>query len=402
MGRSSIFANFLFEIVEAILYNWLELVRKRLKMDISKRLKIARKAVGYTLDEVAQNTGIAKSSLSEFENSRREPKFSHLSKLAEQYRRTIEFFLTEEPLVENIFLWREKSDDQKSRIQAEVEFQQLCEQYHNLEIITNELNKTNLPVINERACSPEDFSFEKAEDLASTTYKDFGNGEIPGAALKSRLEEKYCVKIFYLDFKGSAISTLSSEYGPAIMLNSQNKKTRRSFDLAHELFHILTWKLFRKPKEISSEPSQREETLANIFASKLLMPEDVLKHKINQCKNSSGGITIEKLQDISREFVVSTEALFWRLNRLYNWNTADTKKYIQLGKQLNHIYRPIESQKPDKYPERYCDLARRALNEGKLSLLQFAKYMELTYKEAEKYLTDENDVSKKEIQISIT
>jgi len=261
-------------------------------MDISKRLKIARKAVGYTLDEVAQKTGIVKSSLSEFENSIREPKFSHLSKLAEQYRKTIEFFLTDEPLVENIFLWREKPEDQKSRIQAEAEFQQLCKQYHNLEIITNELNKTNLPVSDKEACSPEDFSFEEAEDLASTTYKDFGNGEIPGAALKGRLEEKYCVKIFYLDFKGSAISTLSNEYGPAIMLNSQNKKTRRSFDLAHELFHILTWKLFRKNKENSVEPSQREEKLANIFASKLLMPEDVLKHKINQHKNISGGSRI--------------------------------------------------------------------------------------------------------------
>lgn len=371
-------------------------------MDISKRLKIARKAAGYTLDEVAQKTGIVKSSLSEFENSIREPKFSHLSKLAEQYRKTIEFFLAEEPLAENVFLWRGKPDDQTSRTQAEVEFQQLCKQYHNLEIITNERNKTNLPALDERACSPEDFSFEEAEDLASITYKDFGNGEIPGAAFKGRLEEKYCVKIFYLDFKGSAISTLSNEYGPAIMLNSQNKRTRRSFDLAHELFHILTWKLFRKNKGTSVEPSPREEILANIFASKLLMPEDVLKQKINQCKTSSGGVTIEKLQDISREFVVSTEALFWRLHRLYNWDTTDTKKYIELGKQLNHIYQPIESQKPDKYPERYCDLARRALNEGKLSLLQFAKYMELTYKEAEKYLTDENDVSKKEIQISVT
>ena len=113
-------------------------------MNISERLKIARKAVGYTLDEVAQKTGIVKSSLSEFENNKREPKFSHLSKLAEQYRKTIEFFLTDEPLVENIFLWREKPEDQKSRIQAEVEFQQLCKQYHNLEIVTNELNKTNL------------------------------------------------------------------------------------------------------------------------------------------------------------------------------------------------------------------------------------------------------------------
>ena len=75
-------------------------------MEIGKRLKIARESIGYTQAKVAQETGIGESSISAFENSEREPKFSQLSKLAEVYKRTIEFFLTDEPLIENLMLWR--------------------------------------------------------------------------------------------------------------------------------------------------------------------------------------------------------------------------------------------------------------------------------------------------------
>ena len=52
-------------------------------MDIGNRLKIARKAIGYKQQKVSELTDIGVSSLSEFENNEREPKFSQLSKLAE-------------------------------------------------------------------------------------------------------------------------------------------------------------------------------------------------------------------------------------------------------------------------------------------------------------------------------
>ena len=45
-------------------------------MDIGARLKIARDAIGYTLKKAAQESGVGESSISEFENNRREPRFS--------------------------------------------------------------------------------------------------------------------------------------------------------------------------------------------------------------------------------------------------------------------------------------------------------------------------------------
>ena len=97
-------------------------------MQIVERLKIAREAIGFTLERAAKESGIGVSSLSEFENDKREPRFSHLSKLAHLYRKTVEFFLTDEPIIEDVMLWRDKPGGEESK-RTEAEFKHLCEQY---------------------------------------------------------------------------------------------------------------------------------------------------------------------------------------------------------------------------------------------------------------------------------
>jgi len=56
-------------------------------MQIGQRLRLARQAVGYTIQKASREAGIGESSISEFENSKREPKFSQLAKLAEAYKK---------------------------------------------------------------------------------------------------------------------------------------------------------------------------------------------------------------------------------------------------------------------------------------------------------------------------
>lgn len=369
-------------------------------MDIGARLKRARESIGYTLDKVEQESGIGKSSISEFENNKREPKFSQLSRLAEVYKRAIEFFFADEPPIDNIMLWRETPSIEGEKEKIEAEFRQLCHQYRNLEVVMNEVKENKLPEL-EIEC--EKFSYKDANDLAEETQRRFLLGDVPCTSLKHTLEEKFYVKIFHLAFSGSgsAISTVSQEFGPAILLNSASKLWRRNFDLAHELFHILTWKVFRSGDFEGSEPSKYEEKLANAFASRLLLPTDVVKGKIESGMNEKRQIGLELLDEIAREFGVSTEALLWRLLYLYNKPVEEVEKCVEQAKSLR-FYRPDRrSDEPDKLPERYCSLAIRALGEGKLSLIQFAKYMGISYKQAEEYLMDEGGFKDEEVSISV-
>ena len=367
-------------------------------MNIGARLKIARDAIGYTLEKASGESGIGQSSLSEFENDKREPKFSHLCRLAEIYKKRVEFFLTDELPAVNTMLWREKPDVEGEKERTQAEFRQLCEQYYSLEVLTDEVKGTKLLRLD---LSREEFDFRQANLLAEQFQRGFLLGDIPSASLKQILEEKFYIKIFHLPFLGSAISTLSENFGAAILLNKDSKLWRRNFDLAHELFHLLTWKIFRVAGSGGDEPSEYEEKLANAFASRLLLPTDAVKDRIEAVKSNGHEVSFDALDEIARKFGVSLEALLWRMLYLYNKPVEEIDKYIEQAKKVK-TSRPLRrSDEPDKLPERYCSLAIRALREGKLSLMQFAKYMDLSYQQAHQYMSEDEDFTDEKVSISV-
>ena len=366
-------------------------------MEIGARLKIAREAIGYTLNKVEKESGIGASSLSEFETGKREPKFSQLSNLAEIYKRSIDFFFTDKLIVENIMLWRRNPDIEEKKA-TEAAFCQLCQQYRRLEVIMNEARDAELPYSKTRA---ESFGFPQADQLAEKVRNEFQLGDIPSASLKQTLEEKYYIKIFHLSFTGGAISTISEEFGPATLLNKDSKPWVRNYDLAHELFHLLTWNIFNHNGLQHIEPSSFEEQLANAFASKLLLPTDPIKKRIEGAMSKDRRIGTDALVEIAREFGVSLEALMWRLVSLYGKQPADIEKWIEQTKNVPSCRLKRDSDLPEELPERYCSLAIRALREGRLSLIKFAKYMRIGYKQARDYLTEDKDFTDEEISIVV-
>lgn len=333
-------------------------------MNLGERLKVARDSIGYTQPEAAEKARLSSPSVIHyFEHGTREPKFSELSKLAEIYHKSIEFFFSENIPAEPILLWRSSPANETDRKKVEAEFKELCEQYHKLEVLTDELRDIRLP---EPDCKNSDkFQFRDAYTLAHKTAKEFSLGDIPSDSLKRVLEEKYYIKIFHFPFDGSAVSTVD-QFGHAILLNSgkSTKEWRRNFDLAHELFHILSWNIFRGNAD-NYVSSDSEEKLADAFASALLMPEELLKDKIRKYSNNEGQVTFDRLDDIAREFDVSLEALLWRLHYIYNKEKSETTKYIEIAKNYR---KPRQSPMPSKFPERYCT-SQNALKRGETVII---------------------------------
>jgi Zn-dependent peptidase ImmA (M78 family)/transcriptional regulator with XRE-family HTH domain len=366
------------------------------KMNIGAKLKFAREAIGYNLKKVENQTGIGTSSLSEFENEKREPKFSQLNKLAEIYKRSIDFFLTDNLLAESMMIWRDGPSGIEEKKETEAEFRRLCQQYHKLELCTVEIRKAKLPQTD--ITRPEGFGFLQAESFARDVQNALRLGDIPSASLKKILEERFCVKIFHLEFAGSVISTVSDEFGPSVLLNGRSVYWRRNYDLAHELFHLLTWNIFRIKSE---EPNEIEEKLANSFASNLLMPEESLKQRIAALVDRQEEAPLDRVDDLAREFGVSLDAMVYRISTLFQIKKKDTEQYLAVAKQLAQSHKPRESDKPETLPARYCDLAQRALRDGRLSLMQFAKYMGISYKKAQEYLTNDGDFKDEKITIPV-
>jgi len=351
-------------------------------MDLPERLIRARKAAGLTQQQTSLRCGISDSRISDFENGQSEPKLGQLTKLAEVYHVSLSYFFAESESTLQVVLWRNKPENEK---EIHAEFIQLCKQYRQLEIWTGEVVEKELPFYK---VNREHFWYPQVCELANDTRKIMGLGDRPGESLYVVLEEVYGVKIFYRDLseKGTAACAVSEEFGPAILLNTNCSSWRRNHDLAHELFHLLTWKPFKHDEGIC-EPDDQEEKLATCFAGNLLLPDEVVRTAISKAAGDKGQVSFSQLDKISREFAVSLESMFWRMHFLYGWEEKQTKQYIERARQYVKTALREDTLKPPQLPERYRALAIKALQEGEISLGRFAKFMEISRSKAESYIS---------------
>ncbi len=360
-------------------------------MDLAERLKYARKQMGMSMPEVKDAIGIGASSLSEFENGKREPTLSKLQALANLYHRSVSFFLEDAPVQTELVLWRERPTDSSAR-RIENQFRKLCEQYRNLEVWCDEVISPDLP---RAEGDRKTFGYSRAQKLANDVRRLLGLGDRPGCELLRVLEEKCGIKVFHLGFEpsGVAASAKSEALGLAILLNAGNRRWRRNFDLAHELFHLLVWDIFRSTSQGDSETADElEEKLAQCFAANLLMPAEAVQEAIDRRDK----LTYQSLFDIAREFDVSVEALLWRLHFLHGRGpeeAEDTHRKIERANELRSEMETRErddSSAPD-LPERYRALAMKALGRGNISIGRCAEYLDISRREAMKCVEQETD-----------
>lgn len=361
-------------------------------MNIGQKLKSARSKVNLTIAEVATQTGIGESSLSEIENGKREPKISQLNQLSRVYRHSIAFFLDEENEEETAqrVLWRLRPEEQA--VLLEREFLKLCEQYRLLEEWNDDFIEPMLPYVGPTRHA---LNFADVAQLAQSVGRELNLGDRPAFVLLRVLEEDCGIKVFHRAFepRGTAACIKSKQHGWAVLLNANNSTCRRHFDLVHELFHLLVWDLYRGDGTAAPPVSPEfEEKLANAFASNLLIPEEALRRTIDRKRNGESRLSVSDIPNIAEQFGVSVEALVWRIHRLYN--ISDEQKTRDIIQSLQ----AVDTRKPDtdgaqviptRLPMRYQRLAIQTLRRGDMSIGKFMEFMEISRREAMKYMEAE-------------
>jgi Zn-dependent peptidase ImmA (M78 family) len=264
-----------------------------------------------------------------------------------------------------------------------------AEQYHNLERWCDEFEELDLPAA---SGSHQRFGYAHAEKLAHDFRTKFGLGERPGPSLLRVLEEVCRVKIFHLPFEptGSAACTFSDRFGAAILLNSNSVRWRRNFDLAHELFHLLTWSMFRQgDAESLVEASPKEEKLATCFARNLLMPQEPLRITIDSQLGDRAKLSFDDLFEVARQFDVSVEALLWQMTFVYNLSKDAVEQSIEkLRDRITYWDRRQHDAPPDR-PLRFEALANEALRKGLISTGRYAEYLGITRRQAMRQMEQE-------------
>jgi len=349
-----------------------------------ERLRTARTRLHLTQAAVAEQTAIGASSLSEFEKGTRDPSLAQLQSLATLYQRSLSWMLGEsaEHEAEPIVLWRQRpADEQAAEVGAR--FLRLSEQYRNLELWCDVRCECELPEWD--ANDTQQFHSYDAAALAKRVRDELALGDRPGEGLLRTLEEACGVKVFHLAFEpsGTAACTRSPSFGASILLNKNNVPWRRSFDIAHELFHLLTWTHFRSGAT-SEDPlaSEREESLANTFASNLLMPEEVFRLAVQRRLGSAPTGDVEESYSVAREFGVSVDAVLVRMKQVLGMKDEAVESAKLQWRSWARVREERPRDDPQELPERYQALALTALRRGELSIGRFAEYVGISRQKA--------------------
>jgi Zn-dependent peptidase ImmA (M78 family) len=165
-----------------------------------------------------------------------------------------------------------------------------------------------------------------------------------------------------------------------VLINRDEAPGRRHFDLAHELFHILTWEAM-PPVHIEEATetggANRVEQLANAFASALLMPARIVE-AAGDWRAIRGKALIAQLNATADRLEVTATALLWRLVSLGLLERSDARAVPADALRFNgHPSKP-EGNAPPLFSKRFVEIVARAVEEGRVSIRKIASLLGLS------------------------
>ena len=163
----------------------------------------------------------------------------------------------------------------------------------------------------------------------------------------------------------------------AVLINRHEVQGRQHFDLAHELFHVLTWDAM--PPEHSEEAvevsTNRVEQLANSFASAVLMPLSALD-RFGDWSGMVANELVAKLNAVADELQVTSSALKWRLVSAGRLGNGEARTVRDAALRKNGRVR-MEAPPPALFSRSFAEVIAKGLDEGQLSVRRAAALLDL-------------------------
>jgi Zn-dependent peptidase ImmA (M78 family)/transcriptional regulator with XRE-family HTH domain len=345
-----------------------------LSLRIAARLKRAREDLDLTLAEASRQMGFENYQvLIYIEKGERAVRAFELVNFARIYQRSLDYFLSvSEPAPRPAIAWRERGSDAAVK-QVEQKFLAYCEDYARLETLA-EGEPTRFRLESGGKVSSYDDAVALGEDLSSR----LALGGHPARGLGTVLEERG-VKIMLDDIgaAGSAAAT-RGDFGAGILINWRNAPWRINFDIAHELFHLLTWDQFPPPETPQpKEDKALADRFADAFASAFLLPgSEVVKEFRDRTRGKK--LTYLDCASMAADFGVSRQALIWRLVnlRLVTKDSGTEAMDSETLRDIDRAFRRNDWKSPVDWPTpRFVAVAFKCLQLGRISRARFAQLM---------------------------
>ena len=215
---------------------------------------------------------------------------------------------------------------------------------------------------------------DDAVDAGERFAAEFELGEIPARRLAATMQERLGILVLMVDaYQGISGAACRLPELDAVLIARGEVAGRRNFDLAHELFHILTWEAM-PPAHVEKSVDfggNRTEQLANSFAAALLMPEAVVVSFADWGRLEGHGL-VARLNAAADALNVTSSALRWRLVALGRLKSA-TVRALPEALLRNNGRRKAEEARPPLFSRSFAEVVATAIERGHLSVRRAAR-----------------------------
>lgn len=324
---------------------------------ISLNLKRARLNRGWSMDELAEQIGCSKQTISNYENGKRNPDSQTLLKIGSIMDLDFEYFFKRPDIsfTLNSINYREGAYlSSKEKRLVEEKSQEAISSYLELEVLTKEETAFTNPLEDLVVKNRHD-----AEKAAKQLRKKWKLGDGPISNISNFLEKKG-VRVIRLDFgfnfNHEGLSGWAEDRAvPVIVLNMRSQDiTRIRFTMLHELGHLLL--------EIPSDVDiQNIERICDSFASAVLLPSEIL---IEEFGRNRKAISLEELRRIKALYGISITAIMVRARFA---GLIDLEGY-QKWKESDYCGQDFGQFVGIEEPQKFNQMLFRALAERKIGL----------------------------------
>lgn len=290
-----------------------------------KRLREARLIRGLTIKELADEIGVTKQAISQFELGEYAPKSETMMAIINYLKFPKNFFYREfkEQYVGNTFFRANATATKKSK---EMQFNKTMLAGYIYDYLADyiEFPELNLP---DTSQYNTDWENDIIEDLATKVREYWGIGDKPIANIVHLLERNG-IMVFSVETDSQKVDAFCQHRTgrPFIFLgNDKQSAFRRQFDGGHELGHILMHADIDNQEILSREEIKIMENQANRFASAFLLPADAFAKTVTST-------SLLHFVELKKYWHVSIGAMIYRCKEL---NLIDESRYTSLQKQIS-------------------------------------------------------------------
>jgi Zn-dependent peptidase ImmA (M78 family)/DNA-binding XRE family transcriptional regulator len=337
---------------------------------IGARLKALREQQNLSQDDVAERFGFKdRQIVSAIETGTRRVSAEELLRAVEMFGVQIDYFTDPFLLAgEGRFSWRQSRVVGRALDDYEVDAGRFIAAFREL---APQVGRA-APLLRHALGITKDSRFDEAMAAGERFAAEFKLGNVPATGLADAMERALAILVLMVDpIEGVSGAACRLPELDVVLINRREVPGRRHFDLAHELFHILTWDAMppEHVEDVAPQRRSRVEQLADNFASALLMPSGVLDRFGDwSALEPKPAELIARLNTVADELKVTSSALRWRLVALERLDRAIGSRVPEDRLRNNGRAKPADEPLPALFSRSFVEVIARAIDEGRVAV----------------------------------